>query len=122
MSAEFLVAVSIAVISVLGLLAFSGLGFALACVIKNDSVINDVINAIALPVALLSGMFFSTDAFPAPLRWLSSVLPSTLMVDAIRETALYGSSLAHLSMQIGGLLLWAIGGFAVSLTFFRWHR
>jgi ABC-2 type transport system permease protein len=112
---------SAGVVTLLGLLVFSGIGFALACVIRTEAVLNDVISALTLPISLFSGMFFPIDVLPRPLFELSRRLPSTLMVDAARATLLYGANLASVAPALLGLVLWGIAAFSLSIRVFRWH-
>jgi len=110
-------------ISMTGLLAFLGLGFALSCVIQTDDLVVDVINAINLPLILLSEMFFALDALPRPLAALGAVLPSTQLVRLLRDVTLYGvHDTAALLPGLGILIAWMIGAFGLSLWAFRWQR
>jgi ABC-2 type transport system permease protein len=110
-------------ISATGLLAFLGLGFALACVIRTGDLVIDVINAINLPLILLSEMFFALDALPRPLAALGAVLPSTQLVRLLRDVMLYGvHDAAALLPGLGILIAWTIGGFGLSLWAFKWQR
>jgi ABC-type multidrug transport system permease subunit len=110
-------------ISLLGLLAFLGAGFALSCFIRNADVVVDAISAVNLPLTLLSEIFFPLDALPAPLAAVGEVLPSTAMVRLLREVLLHGvddpARLAPGLLLIAG---WAIATFAISLWAFRWHE
>ncbi len=112
---------SASVVAVVGLFVFCGLGFALACVIRSDAVLSDVISALALPITLFSGMFFPIDVLPRPLFELCRWLPSTLMIDAARATLLYGAGLTAVALPLLLLLLWGALAFALSLRLFRWH-
>ncbi|MGC4086945.1 MAG: ABC transporter permease [Polyangiaceae bacterium] len=114
-------ALSAGLVTLLGLLVFCGIGFALACLIRAEAVLNDVISALSLPIVLFSGMFFPIQVLPAPLFQLCSVLPSTLLVDAARATLLYGASLASVAPALLGLTAWGGAAFALSLRVFRWH-
>ncbi|MES2356153.1 MAG: ABC transporter permease [Pseudomonadota bacterium] len=111
---------TIALLSVLGMFAFSSIGFLLACLIRNESLMGDIISAIPLPIALLSGMFFTIDALPLPLQKLGAVLPSTMMVDAVREALFYSASLTAIWPQAVSMLAWGIILFGISLFLFRW--
>jgi ABC-2 type transport system permease protein len=108
-------------LSMAGLVVFSGLGFAIATAIKAEAVVNDVISALGLPLALLSGIFFPVSALPEPLAALCAKLPSTLLVDALRATLLYDAGLTATLPALGLLGAWSLGAFVLSLTLFRWH-
>ncbi|MBI4511408.1 MAG: ABC transporter permease [Deltaproteobacteria bacterium] len=110
------------VISALGLLTFLGLGFALACLIRTEDLVVDVISAVNIPLILLSELFFPLDTLP---RWLSafgSVLPSTQMVRLLRAVLLYGvDNIASVAPGLGVMALWMVAGFGLSLRVFKWH-
>lgn len=113
----------LALITLLGLLAFMGLGFALACVITAEDLVVDVISAVQLPLILLSELFFPLSALPRPLAALGEWLPSTAMVRLARDVLLYGQT--ELPALLPGLALlgaWAVVTFAASLLVFRWHE
>ncbi len=109
-------------VGTLGLFVFSGIGFVLAALIETEAVVADVISGLTLPFTLFSGVFFPLEALPG---WLASAcrwLPSTLMLDAVRATLLYDTSLLALGAKLGGLLLWGLLVFGLSVKLFRWHR
>jgi len=112
-----------ALVTTLGLLTFMGAGFALACLVRTEDLMVDVISAVNLPLVFLSEIFFPLDDLPAPLRAIGDVLPSTHMVRLLREVTLYGThEVGALAPSLLNLALWAAGTFAVSLLAFRWHR
>ncbi len=108
--------------SLVGLAAFLGIGFLLACVIKTEDLVVDIISAVNLPLVFLSEIFFPLSAMPGPLRMLGSVLPSTAMVRVVRAVLLYG--VEDVTTLAPGLLLmagWAVVAFLLGLRLFRWH-
>jgi ABC-2 type transport system permease protein len=115
-------ALSAALVCVLGLFVFSGIGFALASLIETEAVVSDVISGLTLPITLFSGVFFPLDALPPALVDVCALLPSTLMVDAVRSTLLYGAGFATVSGNSCGLLLWGAASFGISVRLFRWHE
>jgi ABC-type multidrug transport system permease subunit len=119
--APFAGMLSTGVVTLLGLIVFCGIGFALACLIRTEAVLNDVVSALSLPITLFSGMFFPIDVLPRPLFELCRRLPSTLMVDAARATLLYGANLVSVAPALFGLLLWGLAAFSLSIRVFRWH-
>jgi ABC-type polysaccharide/polyol phosphate export permease len=111
----------VTLLALLGLLVFSGVGFAIACAIKTESLMMDLLMSILLPFTLLSGIFFPVDVLPAPLAWLSSLLPGSMLVDATRAALLYGGAIPAELGQIAGLCIWGAATFALSLAVFRWQ-
>ena len=47
-----------ALIAVLGLITFMGVGFVLACLVEAEGVVNDIINSLITPLVLFSEIFF----------------------------------------------------------------
>ena len=109
------------VLSFIGLLIFMGFGFIVSGLAKNDSSIPPFANLITLPQFLLSGTFFSIDAFPSWLQVIARVLPLTYLNQAMRSVAFEGANLWDVRTQIGILLLWGIGVYAVAIRVFKWE-
>lgn len=112
---------SAALVCAVGLLVFSGIGFALASLIETEAVVSDIISGLTLPFTLFSGVFFPLDSLPPALVKVCALLPSTLMVDAVRSTLLYGAGFASVAGNLCGLLLWGAVTFGISVGLFRWH-
>ncbi len=115
-------AVSAALLCAVGLFVFSGIGFALASLIETEAVVSDIISGLTLPFTLFSGVFFPLDSLPPALVKVCALLPSTLMVDAVRATLLYGAGFATVVGNLCGLLLWGTVTFGISVRLFRWHE
>jgi ABC-2 type transport system permease protein len=110
------------VFTMLGLLTFMGAGFALAAVIKTEAVIIDVINAVTVPLVLLSEIFFPVSELPAPLPALATLLPSTQMVRLTRSVLLYGVTDARVLLPgVAILAAWTLLTYGTSILVFRWH-
>jgi ABC-type polysaccharide/polyol phosphate export permease len=108
-------------VSMLGLMAFLGLGFVLACVVENESLVVDLVSAVNVPLVFLSEIFFPLDALPRPLALLGEALPSTAMVRLLRSFVLYGGvDPSVLGLQLCLLCGWTVVAFAVGLKLFRW--
>ena len=112
---------SMILLSVLGLLVFMGFGFAISGLAPNEGAIPPFANIITLPQFLLSGTFFSTEAFPSWLQGVSKILPLTHLNDALRKIAFEGAALTDVGFNIFVLLLWGIGIYALAVKFFRWE-
>lgn len=112
----------VGVITSLGLLTFLGLGFALACLIRTEDLVVDVISAVNIPLVLLSELFFPLDTLPRWLAAVGSMLPSTQMVRLLRSVLLYGvDDFSSIVPGLGVMTLWMVGGFSLSLRVFKWH-
>jgi ABC-type multidrug transport system permease subunit len=108
---------------VLGVLVFTGVGFLLACAVKTEGVMVDVINALGTALVFLSEMFFPNDTLPSSLAAVTRLLPSTMMVGAIRAVLVFGETRPSALLQPAvGLAAWAVATYAASLYAFRWDR
>lgn len=114
-------ALSMVLLAVLGLIVFMGFGFVISGLATNEGSIPPFANIITLPQFLLSGTFFSTEAFPSWLQSFSKVLPLTHLNEALRKIAFEGAALTDVSFNIFILLLWGIGVYALAVKFFRWE-
>ena len=112
---------AVLLVCVLGALSFSGLGLLVSCRAQKIETVSGLMNVVMLPMWLLSGIFFSSDRFPAALQPVIRALPLTLLNDALRAVILEGTPLPTQGMRIAGLLLWGIGSFALALRWFRWN-
>lgn len=111
------------VVTVLGLATFMGAGFALACAVKTESLIVDVINALTVPLVFFSEIFFPLSELPLGLGAVCTLLPSTAMVRLTRQLVLFGdTSIAHLWFELAILGGWAIAMYGVAIALFKWHR
>lgn len=112
---------TLAVLVVIGLLAFFGLGFFLASVARDSEGVAPLVNVVTLPMMFLSGVFFPVDSLP---RWLQSVvqfLPLTFLSHGLRETMNAGAGLGSLGVDVLGLIAWLCLAGAAGVRFFRWE-
>ncbi len=113
--------VEMLVLSLFGLIVFMGFGFIISSVAKSESTIPPFANLFTLPQFLLGGTFFSVEAFPVWLRKICEVLPLKQLNDAMRNVAFEGAHLTDCGKQLGILLLWGIGTYAVAIKVFKWE-
>jgi ABC-type multidrug transport system permease subunit len=108
-------------VSLLGALAFSGLGLLTAARPRTIEGVSGLMNFVMVPMWIFSGIFFSTDRFPARLQPFVHVLPLTALNDALRSVMLEGAGLSPLLPELGLLAAWGVVSFAVALKIFRWQ-
>jgi ABC-2 type transport system permease protein len=109
------------VLSFLGLMVFMGFGFIVSGIAKSEGTIPPFANIITLPQFLLSGTFFSIDAFPQWLQPLCKILPLTHLNDAMRNVAFEGAHLNDCWKQMGILGIWGVVAYAIAIKVFRWE-
>jgi ABC-2 type transport system permease protein len=104
-----------------GAAAFSTLGIALAPLVPTAEGSSALVNAVYLPMLLLSGAFFPVTRLPGFLRWASEALPLTHLLDALRAVFRDGGVGSH---ELAGLLVtaaWAVGAAVFAARRFRWE-
>lgn len=109
------------VLSFIGLMVFMGFGFIVSGLSKNENSIPPFANLITLPQFLLSGTFFSIEAYPSWLQPLCKILPLTHLNEAMRNVAFEGSHLTDCGTQLGVLALWGVAAYTVAVKVFRWE-
>ena len=109
------------VLSAIGVIVFMGFGFIISGIAKNETMVPPIANMVTLPQFLLSGTFFSIEAFPTWLQPFCRVLPLTYLNDALRKVAFEGAGLWDVKMQILILIVWGIAIYAVAVKVFKWE-
>jgi ABC-2 type transport system permease protein len=107
-------------VALLGAVSFAGLGLFVACRAQKIETVSGLMNVVMLPMWLLSGIFFSSERFPAALQPAIQALPLTLLNEALRAVILEGASLSSQAIRLGGLALWGAVSFVLALRWFRW--
>jgi len=108
-------------LAIIGLVVFMGFGFIVSGIAKSESTIPPISNIITLPQFLLSGTFFSIDAFPSWLQPISRALPLTYLNDAMRKVAFEGAGLWDVKHQILIMAIWGVGVYIVAVKVFKWE-
>ena len=113
--------ISLAAALALGAAAFAALGVALTAFIKSSEGSSAVVNAIYLPLAFISGSFFSSDAFPRALRAVAEVLPLVHFIRLVRDVMVYGDRIWDHPGAVAIVAAWGVAGTIVALRGFRWE-
>jgi ABC-2 type transport system permease protein len=108
-------------VSLLGALAFSGLGLLTAARPKTIEGVSGVMNLVMVPMWIFSGIFFSTERFPDAIQPFVQALPLTALNDALRGVMLEGASLVTVGSELVLLAFWGAISFLVALRIFRWQ-
>ncbi len=111
---------SIVLLASIGAVSFGGLGLLVASRADKIESVSGLMNLVMMPMWIFSGVFFSSERFPALLQPFIKVLPLTALNDALRATILQGESLGAQSGRLLVLVLWGGISFALALRWFRW--
>ncbi len=105
----------------LGSLSFGAVGLLIASRVQTIEAASGLMNLVMMPMWIVSGVFFSSQRFPALLQPVIKALPLTAAIDALRANMLQGAGFAQLSPQLGILATWMVVCFALALRLFRWR-
>ncbi len=108
-------------VSLAGVLCFTGFGVLCASRTESVEVVSGFINALTMPMWLLSGTFFSYERFPEALHPVIQLLPLTALNDALRAITNEGAGLVEVLPQIGVLGVWGLIAFGLGVRLFRWR-
>ncbi|MGA2965053.1 MAG: ABC transporter permease [Terriglobales bacterium] len=111
---------SVLFLAALGGVAFGAVGLLTACRAQKIETASGLINLVMMPMWIFSGVFFSSQHFPAKLQPLIQALPLTALNDALRAIILEGASLHSQSIRLLILALWGAISFILALRWFRW--
>lgn len=104
-----------------GIFAFGGIGILVASRTAKTEVANGLVNAVTLPLMILSGIFFNYHNFPDWAVPVIQVLPLTLLADSIRSVFIEAAGLREV---LAAVLILSATGLATSiagLRIFKWY-
>jgi ABC-2 type transport system permease protein len=106
---------------VIGAASFAALGLAVTTVVRTGEGSSAVVNAIYLPMAFISGAFFSPHDMPRFLEVLSEALPLTYLLRLIRSTFIEGEAVTSSPGALAAVLVWGLFGLVVAARMFKWE-
>ncbi len=112
---------ALAALCVLASLMFCFLGLLIASRARTIEAASGLMNVAMMPMWIFSGVFFSSERFPAFLQPAIKALPLTALIDALRANMLQGAGLAQTAPQVAVMGVWLVGCFALAVKFFRWR-
>jgi ABC-type multidrug transport system permease subunit len=104
-----------------GNIAFAGIAVFVSSHTSNTEVGNGLINAVVMPMMILSGIFFSYHNFPDWSVKVIQVLPLTMLTDGIRSIFNEGAGYNDVAIPILILSATGIIFFSAGLKIFKWH-
>jgi ABC-2 type transport system permease protein len=105
----------------LGALAFAAMGLGITGFVRSAEGSSAVINAIYLPMAIISGTFFTPKTYPGFLKAIADVLPLTHYTKLTRDVMIHHVHVWHDTGAIGVVALWGAIGLVAAVRGFRWQ-
>jgi ABC-2 type transport system permease protein len=106
---------------VIGAASFAALGLGLSGFVRSAEGSSAVVNFVYLPMALISGTFFSPKNYPGFLKAIADVLPLTYFTKLTRAVMVDHQHLWSEPGALGVVALWAAIGSVAALRGFRWQ-
>lgn len=105
----------------LGTLSFAALGLALTGYVRSAEGSSAVVNAIYLPMAFLSGSFWTPHAYPRFLEVIAEILPLTYFIRLMRDVVLRDETIWSNWESAAVVGAWGLGGLLLAVRAFRWE-
>jgi len=104
-----------------GVVCLGSLGVALSHAIPNFDSAPAYVNAIFLPVIVISGVFYDAENAPAFMRDMAQVLPLTHLIDGLSAAIVTGAPFADHLSDLAVVLAWAALGTVLAVRGFSWE-
>ena len=113
-------ALAFAVLIAAGGACFAGLGLLIGARSKTLETAAGLVNALMLPMYVLSGVFFSASRFPDAAQPFIQALPLTALNDGLRAIMNDGAGWEALGYPLIVLSVWGVTCYAIAFKIFRW--
>jgi ABC-2 type transport system permease protein len=112
---------SLFLVLALGAACFAAMGLGLTGLVRSAEGSSAVVNFVYLPMAIISGTFFTPKEFPPFLRAIADVLPLTYYTKLTRDVMVRDHHIWSETGSIGVVLLWGVIGLVGAVRGFRWQ-
>ncbi len=113
--------IALAILLFLGGSCFAGMGLLVASRAKTLESASGLMNAIMLPMYVVSGVFFPSTNFPQVVQPFIQILPLTALINGLRAIVNDGRGFDVLLGPGAILIGWGVVCFFLALRFFRWR-
>jgi ABC-2 type transport system permease protein len=112
---------SLLVALAIGAVAFAALGLGLTGHVRSAEGSSAVVNFVFLPMAIISGTFFTPKEYPAFLRAIADVLPLTYFTKVMRDVMVGHQHIWSVAGSLAIVLGWGVIGLIAAIRGFRWQ-
>lgn len=109
------------VVFLAGIFAFSGIAILISSRTSKTEVANGLVNAVTLPMMILSGIFFNYHNFPDWAIPVIQVLPLTLLADSLRAVFVESAGFTEIIRPVAILCMTGLATFIAGLNIFKWY-
>ena len=113
--------VALGILCVVGSASFAAIAILVASRAQNNETVSGLMNLVMMPMFVVSGVFFSSERFPAFMQPLIGALPLTALNDGLRAVMIDGAGLGAMGGPLLVLGIWGAVSFAAGLRLFRWR-
>jgi ABC-2 type transport system permease protein len=99
-------------------LASIGVGMIVGSISKSENQAEPLTWLFAMPLAVLSGVWFSTSSMPSYLRTIADIFPYAHSVNAARDVINSGAAFGAMQNDVIVLAGWAVGSFLLGIFYF----
>jgi ABC-type multidrug transport system permease subunit len=104
----------------LGATSFAGIGLLIASRTEKTETASGLVNLVAMPSWLFSGVFFSATNFPGWAQPFVQALPLTQLINALRGVMLHEEGLLQIWPSLAILAAYTVVTFTLALRWFKW--
>ncbi len=108
-------------LTVLGCAAMVSIGLLVAARVASEEVAGGLLNFLAWPMMLLSGVWFSLEGAPQWIQHLALALPLTHLLSGARAIMFDGAGLADVALELGALAGLTVLCIGLAAWLFRWR-
>ncbi len=112
---------SVFVVLLIGAGCFAAMGLGLTALVRSAEGSSAVVNFVYLPMAIISGTFFTPKEFPSFLRAIADVLPLTYYTRLTRDVMVRDHHVWSEWRSISAVLIWGAVGLIGAVRGFRWQ-
>ena len=112
---------ALVVFTAAGVTCFAALGVAYSHAIPNFESAPAYVNAVFLPVILISGVFFDADRAPKLVRDIAEVLPLKYVVDGLSGAMVSGKGVSDNLTALAVIAAWGALGIVLAVRGFSWE-
>jgi len=105
----------------IGAVAFAAMGLGLTGYVRSAEGSSAVVNFVYLPMAIISGTFFTPKEYPGFLRAIADVLPLTYFTKVMRDIMVHDQHIWSVVGSLAVVVAWGAIGLVAAIRGFRWQ-